>query len=199
MSSPESNFHQLLEQVRAGDQKAAAELVRCYEPEIRRAVRVRLTDTRLRRVLDSMDITQSILANFFVHAALGEFELETPEQLLHLLVTMARNKLRDRVRWEHRARRDQRRLLAGNDQALQAIADHEPTPSRIVADQELLEKVRGRLSDEERYLAEQRALGRDWAEIAAERGSSPEALRKRLMRGISRAVQKLGMEEITPA
>ena len=40
------SFQALLRRVRAGDQEAAAELVRQYEGEIRRAVRLRL-DTRL--------------------------------------------------------------------------------------------------------------------------------------------------------
>ena len=77
--------------VRAGDEQAATELVRSYEPAIRRAARVRMTDVRLRRVLDSMDICQSVMASFFVRAASGLYDLETPEQLLRLLATMARN------------------------------------------------------------------------------------------------------------
>ena len=68
--------------------QAAAELVRHYEPAIRRAVRVRLVDTRLNRLLDSMDICQSVMASFFVRAALGQYELNTPDQLLRLLATM---------------------------------------------------------------------------------------------------------------
>jgi RNA polymerase sigma-70 factor (ECF subfamily) len=94
--------------VRAGDADAA--VVRRYEPEIRRAVRLRLTDPSLRRVLDSMDVCQSVLASFFVRAAAGQFDLEEPSQLLRLLVVMARNKLRDQVSYHRAARRDQRRL-----------------------------------------------------------------------------------------
>jgi len=43
-------------------------------------------------------------------------------------------------------------------------------------------------------LAEQRALGRDWAQIAAEKGGSAEALRKQLARAIERVSQELGLE-----
>jgi hypothetical protein len=39
----------LLDRVRAGDQEAATELVRRYEPALRRVVRLRLRDRRLRR------------------------------------------------------------------------------------------------------------------------------------------------------
>ena len=92
--------------MRAGDAQAAADLVRRYEPAIRRAARVRLVDTRLNRLLDSMDICQSVMASFFVRTALGQYELETPEQLLKLLATMTRNKLASQAK----ARRHQARF-----------------------------------------------------------------------------------------
>jgi hypothetical protein len=38
-----------------------------------------LTDARLRREIDSADICQAVLANFFVRVAAGQFEIETPE------------------------------------------------------------------------------------------------------------------------
>src|SRR5580704_8003946 len=106
------DFQVLLRRVRAGDGQAAAELVRRYEPAIRRAARVRLLDTRLNRLLDSMDICQSVMASFFVRAALGQYELETPAQLLKLLATMTRNKLANQVKGHGAARRDFRRLSA---------------------------------------------------------------------------------------
>src|SRR5947207_683217 len=59
-------FRDLMARVRDGDQQAAADLVRALEPELRRAVRVRLSDPRLRRTVDSVDVCQSVLANFFV-------------------------------------------------------------------------------------------------------------------------------------
>ena len=62
----------LLGKVRGGDAAAAEELVRTYEPELRRAIRVRLTDARLRRLIDSIDICQSVLAGFFVRTAAGQ-------------------------------------------------------------------------------------------------------------------------------
>src|SRR5262245_7793683 len=45
-------FQDLISKVRAGDDDAAAELVRLYEPAIRREVRLRLRDPRLRRMFD---------------------------------------------------------------------------------------------------------------------------------------------------
>ena len=193
----EESFHTLIRRVRAGDGEAATQLVREYEPEIRRAVRVRLTDPRLHRILDSVDVCQSVLANFFVRAAAGQFDLERPEQLLKLLVTMARNKLVDQARKQQAQRRDQRRVQAAGADALEAVADKQPGPSRIVAGKELLAKVHGQLPEPERRLAEHRASGRDWADIAAQVGGSPEALRKRLARALDRVIQELGLDEVS--
>src|SRR6476620_11789655 len=106
----DEGFELLIRRVRDGDQQAAAELVRRYEPAIRRAARVRLLDTRLNRLLDSMDICQSVLASFFVRTALGQYELETPAQLLKLLATMTRNKLSNQVKGHRAIRRDFRRI-----------------------------------------------------------------------------------------
>jgi RNA polymerase sigma-70 factor (ECF subfamily) len=192
--SADNPFRDLIARVRAGDEAAARELVRTYEPTIRRTIRVRLADPRLRRLLDSTDICQSVLGSFFVRAALGQYDLDDPQQLLRLLVNMSRKKLIDHERRERAARRDFRRTQAAG--ALQLnLAAPDPTPSQEVAASELLAEVRKRLSPDERRLAEQRAAGRDWAGIAADEGDSPEALRKKLGRAVERVVQELGLDE----
>jgi RNA polymerase sigma-70 factor (ECF subfamily) len=191
--SEQTTLEDLLRRVRGGDQGAAAELVRQYEPTIRRVARVRLLDTRLRRLLDSMDICQSVFGSFFVRAALGEYDLKTPEQLLNLLVSMSSRKVIDQARRAKAARRDIRRSEEG-DPAEQQWAAPGPSPSQEVAGAELLEEFRSRLSAEERQLAEDRAAGLDWPQIAAKRGGSPEALRKRLARAIDRISAELGLE-----
>src|ERR1700730_3147059 len=89
----ESGFTEFLRRIRSGDEEAAAELVRRYEPLIRREVRMRLTDPRLCRLFDSGDICQSVLLSFFVRAATGQYRLEQPRDLRNLLVAMAQNKL----------------------------------------------------------------------------------------------------------
>lgn len=182
-----------MQRVRAGDPKAAADLVRSFEPQIQRVIRMRMTDPHLCRILDSTDICQSVLANFFVRVVAGQFELDSPEQLLKLLVTMARNKLLNQAQRYQARRRDQRRDRP-NAAALETIPGREGTPSQIVADKELLQKVRQQLSTDENYLAEQRALGRDWASLATELHASPEALRKKLTRALDRVSRKLGFE-----
>jgi RNA polymerase sigma-70 factor (ECF subfamily) len=185
-------FAELMKRVRAGDGEAAEELVRFYEPAIRRAVRVRLVDSRMRRVLDSMDVCQSVMGSFFVRAALGQYAVTTPEQLLNLLVVIARNKLADEAKYQRAARRDFRRAEGGSIAG--RLPASGPTPSQQVSSEELLDACRQRLTSDERWLAEQRAQGREWLQIARERGEDAEVLRKRLARAVERVTQELGLE-----
>jgi RNA polymerase sigma-70 factor (ECF subfamily) len=191
----DESFCRLVQRVRAGEPEAAAELVRAYEPEIRRAVRIWATNAPLGRILDSIDICQSVLANFFIRAASGQFDIERPEQLTGLLVKMAKNKLRDHWRKQTADRRDIRRVAADNVDALDLLAAGQATPSQVVASRELLEEALRRLSDEERRLALLRADGRDWDEIASEVGSTPAAVRMRLTRAMNRVAQDLELDE----
>jgi RNA polymerase sigma-70 factor (ECF subfamily) len=193
--SESGEFGDLLERVRQGDHASAAELVRRFEPELRRVIRVRLTDPRLRRVLDSGDVCQSVLANFFIRVALGEFDLQRPEHLVDLLMVMARNKLRDKARRLQANRRDQRRV-EGDGPNLDALPGANGDPERIVAARDLLAEVQRQLSDDERVLAEHRALGLEWPEIAERLGGRPDALRKKLTRALDRIADRLGLKEI---
>lgn len=147
-------FSDFLKRIRAGDSQAAEELVRKYESLIRRQVRLNL-DSRLNNVFDSMDVCQSVLKSFFVRTAAGQYDLDDPEELVRLLVRMARNKLASAARNEHRQKRDQRRTAAGDD-ALAGIAGDTATPSQVVEARDLLAGTRRRLTPEERLLADLR-------------------------------------------
>ncbi len=192
--SESSEFHDLIRRVRAGDEAAATELVRRYEPSIRRAVRIRLWDTRLARAFDSMDVCQSVMASFFVRAALGQYELNEPEQLHKLLEVMARHKLADRVDLERAGCRDNRLVEEGSAETRE-VAAAGTTPSRQVAARELLAEALRRFSPEERQLVEMRQQGMDWAAIAQQLGGSADALRKRLARATDRVSGELGLDE----
>ena len=192
--SEDSSFTDFIRRIRAGDEQVAVELVRRYEPAIRREVRFRLRDTRLRRLFDSMDVCQSVLGSFFVRAASGGYDLDQPEQLLKLLVAMTRNKLANQARQQHRQRRDQRRLTACSSESLET-ADDAASPSEQVAGRELLHEFRQRLSAEERQLADLRSEGFAWSEVAARLGGTQHGRRMQLNRAIERVSRELGLDE----
>lgn len=192
----QTTFAELIGRVRDRDQVAAAELVKRYESVIRRVVRIHMRDARMRRLLDSTDICQSVLASFFVRTALGQYEIDSPEQMLKLLTTIARNKLTNQVQRLRAQRRDIGRHAdpgENNDFAVDQASD----PSEQAAARELLEKVRDRLEPDERFLAEQRSLGRGWKEIAEEIGGTDVALRKKLTRALDRVMTELGLDDST--
>jgi DNA-directed RNA polymerase specialized sigma24 family protein len=185
----EQNFSQFLAAVRAGDQQAASELVRRYEPYLRGIIRMRLQHAPLRRLLDSMDICQSVLALFFARAAQNRFDIQTPEQLARLLARMAVRKFLNKAR---RQGNHPDSLPAGWD-----LIDPEPSSARQIDSRDLLDAVRTRLTAEELDLFEQNKVqGRTWAEIAAESDNKdPDALRMRLARALVRVRRELQTED----
>jgi len=189
----ESVFTTFVQRLRAGDEQAAVELVRYYEPLIRREVRLHL-DQQLCRLFDSLDISQAVMLSFFVRSAAGQYDLDRPEQLLSLLLAMARNKLASAARREHRQRRDQRRTVGTDADALAQVTDPQPTPEELVAGAEMLQRVRQRLSDEERQLVDLRGDGLSWEQIADRQGGTAQARRMQLARAIDRVAGELGVD-----
>jgi RNA polymerase sigma factor (sigma-70 family) len=190
--SEDTTFEELLRRVRSGDEKAAAELVRRYEPLVRCEARLRLTDPRLRRLCDSQDICQSVLGSLFVRIVAGQYDLERPEQLVGLLLTMVRYKVASQARRQRRRAADQQRDESADVGALEGAA---ADPSQGIAGRELLVQVQQRLSAEERRLVALRGQNRTWAEIATELGGTAEGRRKQLERALDLVAQQLGIDE----
>ena len=189
------SFRELMDPVRAGDAPAATELIRRYEPTIRRIAHVRLRDPRLRRSFDSQDVCQSVLASFYAHVALGGVELDSEEHLLKLLALMTQRKTAAKARGQRAACRDDRRQGADPDAGL-AVPAPGDSPSQQVAGEELLQEFRPKLTPEELRLCELRKHGRGWDQIAAEVGGTPEGLRKKLVRAVNRVCRALGLSEV---
>jgi DNA-directed RNA polymerase specialized sigma24 family protein len=183
-------FTELIRRVRGGDGKAAEELIRLYEPEIRRELhmRLRMRDPRLRQAFDSMDVLQSVFNSFFLRTAAGQFDIDASSDLRGLLIVMARNKLAAQVRFQQRDRRDVRRV---EGELVDNLSGGGASPSRVVAARELLEELRRRLSSEERKLAELRAEGCTWPEVVAAIGGTAEGRRKQLTRALDRIMGEL--------
>lgn len=184
----DSEFTQLMQQTRAGDQGAAMKLVELYEPEIRRTARMRMTDPKLRRLVDSMDICQSVFGKFFSKAIESDLELNTPDQLLGLLVTMTRNRVVDEHRRQTRKKRGsgEAPLLAESNM----LVEDSPGPKTAFEMKDLLDQVRSHLTAEELEIADRRNAGKSWNEIAEELSESSEVLRKRLERAFERVRQQ---------
>jgi DNA-directed RNA polymerase specialized sigma24 family protein len=183
-------FLSFITRIREGDEDAARELVERFEGVIRREVRLRLNDRALLRVFDSMDISQSVLVSFFARASSGEFEIESPHQLMRLLIGMTRNKLAFQVRRQHARRRDSRLSVATRVDELE-VESALPNPGEAACDRDLVDTIRSRLGTEERQLADLRGDGWEWSDIARQLGGSVQARRMQLARAIQRVAKSL--------
>ncbi len=179
-------FAEFVRRIRAGDDSAAAELVRRYEPLIRREARMMVEDERLNRAFDSVDVSQSVLGSFFARAASGQYDLESPDQLPRLLIAMARNKLASRARRERCLRRDLRRTTVGIPRVLEQVADRGPQPGEVLSREEILSQVQQSLTTEEHQIIELRNSGLSWQEVAKRLGGSGQARRMQLSRSLER-------------
>jgi len=184
METPD--FDKFLAALRAGDEQAAAELVRRYEPYLRQVIRMRLTDPCMRRVFDSLDICQSIFGEFFARMADGRFQFQDPDRLRALLVTMALNKLIDRTRRE----RNHAGAIAEDWRPLVSTS----APDEQALSRDLAQAIRDQLTARESRLLDQRLEGRTWPEIAAEDGGQPDALRIMYARAVARVRRQFQRE-----
>ena len=189
-----ASFSTFMVRVREGDEDAARELVTRFGGLIRREIRLRMYDRRLLRVLDSMDIAQSVLNSFFARAGSGHFAVETPEQLAGLLIGMARNKLAFQRRRQYARRRDSRLTDTTRVDEMEVVSAT-PDPGQVASDRDLIEAVSRRLGAEERQMLDLRAEGWEWAEIAARLGGSAQARRMRLARAVYRASRALKLDD----
>jgi hypothetical protein len=196
-ATTKEEYVEFIRRIRLGDEQAAEEVVRRYEPEIRMEIRgwLRLRNPGLKRVFDSMDICQSVMGSSFARTAVGDFDLDEPPQLISLLVGMARKKVAEQARYHQRLRRNIRRI---GDGAVEnsPVPAAEPTPSRTASGRKLLQKLREHLTDDERKIAELRARGTDWPGVAAELGGSADGRRKQLARAVVRIEQELGLDTV---
>jgi len=190
MAASTSAFLSLLDRLRAGDPKAAAELLAAYRPEVERVIRLRLPDRRVRAAVDPAALFQSVFANFYVRFLGGQYDLRDPAHLVRLLAKMARNKITDHAR---------RAAKAPATGTAPGVLDGAPAPGdsagTVLADRELLGEVRRRLAPDELLLAERQAAGVPWATLAAELGREPDAIRKRLERALGRVCAELGVAD----
>jgi RNA polymerase sigma-70 factor (ECF subfamily) len=187
---PDPTFRELMGRVRAGDQQAAAELVHSYGPEIRRYIRVRLSSPKLRLLLDSIDVFQSVLAVFFANVWEGRHELDDPKHLVKLLRMMARHKIVDYAR-----KPDQRRCERVGHAVLEELPARDEAPSQVLLFEELLKQMPTLWSEDEQRLVRLRAEGRSWQEIGDEYGLNADAVRKQFARVRQRVCRDLGMDD----
>jgi DNA-directed RNA polymerase specialized sigma24 family protein len=193
--SDDVEFLELFERVRRGDTDAASAIVRWYEPAIRMAVRTRLSDPALRRQFDSIDVCQSVLSSFFLHATTGAYDLHEPRQLTALLIKMAQNKLAMLVRRHYRECRDVRRSHPVVVEEA-GVASSAPDSYRQAAGKELLRRALDLMSPETKAIAQRRMDGESWSEIALGMGGTADSRRMQYERAVNHVARLLDLSPV---
>jgi DNA-directed RNA polymerase specialized sigma24 family protein len=173
--------------LRSGDPQTAESLLSRLEPSLRRIIRARLQDARVRRVADTSDIFQSLLKDFLFQRERSPSE--SSAGMYAYLAAAACHKIQAKLRKERRHVGS----LADDFESVSA----EPAAGKRLEDRDLIEAVRQRLAEDRRRLFDLTMEGRAWTEISAIVGGTPDALRMRLRRGIASVLSELGEEELS--
>jgi RNA polymerase sigma factor (sigma-70 family) len=171
----------LLEQYRAGDDRAADALFTRYFERLTALARSRLAP-RLACRTDPEDIVLSVYRSFFVGARAGRFTLSRGGDLWRLLASITKHKLLREARHQRADRRSVDRELPLDPAEHAAILGRQPEPTAedaaALADE--LERVLSRLDPFGRRVLELRLQGAQLSEIARDTGRSERTVRRTL-------------------
>jgi RNA polymerase sigma factor (sigma-70 family) len=185
----ENEFDRLLTAIRCGDQDAGWELIEKYERHIR-AVIYRRQNRRLQSKYDSTDFVQAVWASFFRNPSQLDGMTE-PDQLIALLITIARNKVIDTTRRYQGSRRDVSRevTLCGGSTSAGNGSSSVTTPSHVAMAREQLERTLYRLTPDHQRIVQMRFTGATFAEIAEELQIHERTARRVIERVLQEQVQ----------
>jgi hypothetical protein len=88
--------------IQGGDEGAVEAMLEEMDPFLRRVIRMRLLDGRLRRAVDTTDILQSLLKDFLRQPAAGEPDETSSARLCAYLAAAVRHKVQTRLRKERK-------------------------------------------------------------------------------------------------
>lgn len=180
-----TEFSGLLQRASSGDREAQETICNRYEQQVRIVVRVWL-GPQLRQHVDSMDLMQSVHHCMLQGLQDNRFCIDSPEKLVALASTMARNKIARKWRTHQRQLPSSAlELLEENQSTLPTTENkfrHDDTPEEISDYNELIQEVCQRLNETERIMLRMRLDGFSNQEVASELGLHPVALRVRWTR-----------------
>src|SRR5687768_17034748 len=143
----------LLRRVRAGEGEAVRAFLDEFGGDLRRELRMLLTDPSLRQVYSISDLLQSILVDFYLRLATGQLDFHEPAQVVACLRKIAVNKAARLSRDQKAQKRDVRRLSEQCEADLRSFEDTAPSPFRAAAARDLLNELLERLPADLRSVA----------------------------------------------
>jgi RNA polymerase sigma factor (sigma-70 family) len=176
----------LLNKLNGGDDDAAEQAFRAYEPYLRKVVR-RLLPGRMRQKFDSVDVVQSVYGDVLTAFRARGMRFATAAQLRAFLIRATRNRFIDRVRQHRTATRLEQPIDDGDVTARSADRlppSCAPRPSEAAAADELWEQLLALCPAEHHELLRLRRRGATAREIAGQVGMHEGSVR-RVLRDLS--------------
>jgi RNA polymerase sigma factor (sigma-70 family) len=175
------SLHLLLDKLTSGDNRAAEEAFRAFEPYLRKVVR-RLLPARMRTKFDSIDIVQSVYGDVLTAFRERGMRFGSVAQLRAFLIRATRNRFIDRLRQHQTAARREEPLSLIEDDRGPASSD--PRPSESAEAAELWHRLLALCPVEHHELLRLRRVGLPMGEIAARVGMHEGSVR-RVLRELS--------------
>lgn len=174
----------LIERLSVGDMSAAESLYAELAPYLRMIVRRNLP-RRLRSKFDSIDVVQSVWADFIAGLQNGRWQFDNVAQVRAFLLKSTRHRLIDRVRQFRVAAAHERSLT--NRPSTQRWQSHEPRPSQNAQANDLWQHLLAACRPEHRELLQMKSEGAPLAAIADRTGLHVDSIR-RILRQLARDV-----------
>jgi len=188
----EEPLQALLERLCRGDDRAAEQVFRTYEPYLRKVVRRQLP-ARLRAKFDSLDIVQSVWADVLDGFRRAGWRFEDADHLRAFLVKATRHRFIDRYRQHQRALEHERPLVEGEGDV--GPVSPGPRPSEVARADDLWDKLLALCPPEHHEILRLKRQGLEAPEIAARTGLHEDSVR-RLLRQLAR---RLALQPPSPA
>ena len=176
----------LIEKLSTGDEAAAEEVFRTYEPMLRAVVRRQLSGA-LRSKFDSIDVVQSVWADMLQGLREAKWSFHDAAHLRAFLVRVTRNRFIDRVRQNRAAVQSQRSLA--ETELEQYVVSPASRPSEEVQAEDLWQQMLAVCPPAHRELLSLKRQGKSLAEIAQHTGLHPSSVR-RILYQVARRLEK---------
>ncbi|MCC9599861.1 AsnC family transcriptional regulator [Stieleria sp. JC731] len=175
------DIESLLRKAVEGCEDSTTRFVKEFESQIRLEIRTRIASSQVRRMLDSVDIAQSVFTDFLIASRTGSIAQLSPNEAIAKLFRASREKVQQKIRF-HTARKRDIRRDSGTVEQYQDLTSAIPEPTDKASEGDLKEFLHSRFGSVDYRLVEMRMQGCSWSDIAEELGLSPDACRMRLQR-----------------
>jgi RNA polymerase sigma-70 factor (ECF subfamily) len=189
----DASFADLLFRLRTGDQAAAALVVDRYTHRLVALARGKL-DGRIRQKEDAEDVLQSVFKSFFHRFGMGQFQLDSSQDLWALLVSLTLHKCGHRADYFRAAKRNVQRETRAEWAADASCAEfetlaREPTPVEAAILAETVDRLLQGLESRHQEIVRLSLEGEPTAAIADRCGVTQKTV-QRVLKGVRERLER---------